>query len=155
QDYSMRVWVEPDHLASLNLTAGDVANAIREQNLQVAAGQVNQQPGYTDRPFSYTLTTLGRLSEPKQFETIVLPTTPDGRKVSIKDVGHVEMGARNQDVTSKIDGQPCTSLAVFQLPYANALDTAKNVQTKMEELKKDFPEDVDYKIAFDTTPYIS
>jgi multidrug efflux pump len=155
QDYSMRIWVEPDRLASLNLTAGDVANAIREQNLQVAAGQVNQPPNPAGKPFEYTLTTVGRLSETKQFEDIVLRTTPDGRQVRIKDIGHVVLGARNQDVTSKIDGHPCTSLAVFQLPYANALDTADRVRAKMDELKKDFPEDVDYKIAFDTTPFIS
>ena len=155
QDYSMRVWVEPDRLASLNLTASDVVSAIREQNMQVAAGQINQPPYSNDRPFEYAITTLGRLSEPKQFEEIVLRTTPEGRKVRIKDIGHVLLGARNLDVTSKIDGQPCTSLAVFQLPYANALDTAQYVRDKMEELKKDFPEDVDYKIAFDTTPFIS
>ncbi|MFL5244853.1 MAG: efflux RND transporter permease subunit [Gemmataceae bacterium] len=155
QDYSMRVWVEPDRLASLNLTAGDVVNAIREQNQQVAAGQINQPPHTEDRPFEYTITTLGRLSDPREFEDIVLRTTPEGRKVRIKDIGHVLLGARNLDVTSKIDGQPCTSLAVFQLPYANALDTAQHVRDKMEELKKDFPEDVDYKIAFDTTPFIS
>jgi multidrug efflux pump len=168
QDYSMRVWLDPDRLASLNLTAGDVVNAIREQNMQVAAGIMGQQAAGTGRPFEFTITAKGRLSEPAEFEDIVLRTTEDGRKVRIKDVAAlpredandkkrygVELAARNQDVASKIDGHPCTSLAVFQLPYANALATADRVRAKMEDLKQAFPEDVDYACAFDTTPFIS
>jgi len=156
QDYSMRVWVDPDRLASLNLTASDVVSAIREQNQQVAAGQVAQPPSAGRAPFEYPITTLGRLSEAEQFKNIVLRSGADGRKVYIKDIGDVGLGARNQDVTSKIDGHPCTSLAVFQLPYANALQTADNVRHKMDELKNDrFGNDVDYAIAFDTTPVIS
>jgi multidrug efflux pump len=154
QDYSMRVWVDPDRLASLNLTAFDVVSAIREQNMQVAAGQVGQPPNSTPTPFEFTVHTLGRLSEPEQFEDIVLATGADGRKVRIRDVGHVKLGARNMDIGSKIDGHPCASLAVWQLPYANALQTAENVRAKMEELKQNFPEDIDYEIAYDTTPYI-
>jgi multidrug efflux pump len=155
QDYSMRIWVDPDRLASLNLTAGDVVSAIREQNQQVATGQIGQQPTAAGRPFEFTLTTLGRLSDPQQFENIILRTTADGRKVHIKDVGYVRLGARNQDVTSKIDGHDCTSLAIFQLPYANALATAQNVRAKMDDLKRTFPEDIEFAIAFDTTPFIS
>jgi multidrug efflux pump subunit AcrB len=155
QDYSMRVWVDPDRLASLNLTAGDVANAIREQNQPVAAGQTAQPPGLEPTPFEYPITTLGRLEEPEQFADIVLRTSSDGRKVYIKDIGHVDLGPRNQDVSSKIDGNPCTSLAVFQLPYANALDTADNVRQKMDELQKTFPEHIRFATAFDTTPVIS
>jgi multidrug efflux pump len=154
QDYSMRVWVEPDRLASLNLTAFDVVSAIQEQNMQVAAGQVGQSPNSAGRPFEYTVHTLGRLSEPEQFEDIVLRVGADGRKVRIRDIGHVELGARNSDVTSKIDGHPCASIAVWQLPYANALQTADNVRAKMEELKQTFPEDMDYEVAYDTTPFI-
>jgi multidrug efflux pump len=154
QDYSMRVWVEPDRLASLNLTAFDVVSAIREQNMQVAAGQVGQSPNSTGRPFEYTVHTLGRLSEPEQFSDIVLRVGEDGRKVRIRDVGRVELGARNRDVSSKIDGHPCASVAIWQLPYANALQTADNVRAKMEELKQTFPEDIDYEVAYDTTPFI-
>ena len=154
EDYSMRVWVEPDRLASLNLTAFDVVNAIKEQNMQVAAGQVGQSPNTTGRPFEYTVHTLGRLSDPQQFENIVLKVGADGRQVRIRDVGRVELGARSRDVTSKIDGHPCASVAVWQLPYANALETADNVRAKMEELKQSFPQDIDYKVAYDTTPFI-
>ena len=155
QDYSMRVWVDPDRLASLNLTAGDVVNAVREQNMQVAAGQVGQPPNPSAGPFEFTVNTLGRLSDPEQFEEIVLRAGADGRQIRVKDVGRVELGARNRDVTSKIDGHWCTSIAVWQLPYANALQTADNVRAKMEELKKSFPEDIDYEVAYDTTPFIS
>jgi multidrug efflux pump len=155
QDYSMRIWVDPDRLASLNMTAGDVVNAVREHNFQVAAGQVGQPPGMKGEPFALTVQTVGRLSDPEEFGEIVLRATNDGRKVRIKDIGSVTLGARNEDVSSKVDGDPCTSLAVFQLPYANAISTAKRIRAKMEELKKSFPEDVEYKIAYDTTPFIS
>ncbi len=155
QDYSMRIWVDPDRLASLNLTAGDVLGAVREQNMQVAAGHFGQPPSGSDGTFDFTITTLGRLVDPEQFEDIVLRTTEDGRQVRIKDVGRVVLGARNQDVSSKIDGHPATSLAVFQLPYANAIDTAERVRKKMEDLKKRFPEDVEYVIGYDTSPFIA
>jgi multidrug efflux pump len=155
QDYSMRIWVDPDRLSSLNLTAGDVVKAVREHNMQMAAGQVGQPPGGGAEPFELTVNTLGRLKDPEQFGEIVLRSTTDGRKVCIKDIGHVKLGARNEDVAGAVDGDPCTSLAVFQLPYANALATANRVRHKMDELKASFPDDVDYKIAFDTTPFIS
>jgi multidrug efflux pump subunit AcrB len=155
QDYCMRIWVDPDRMGTLNLTAGDVVGALREQNQQVAAGHIGQPPAPASQLIDWPISTLGRLSDPEQFANIVLRTSPDGRMVRIKDVGKVATEPRNQDVTSKIDGDPCTSLAVFQLPYANAIDTADNVRAKMDELKKDFPDDVDYKIAYDTTPVIS
>jgi hydrophobe/amphiphile efflux-1 (HAE1) family protein len=153
-DYSMRVWVDPDRLASLNLTAGDVLAAIREQNKQIATGHVGQPPGVSGEPFEFTLTALGRLSEPEQFEDIVLRTGDDGRQVRVKDVGRVVLGARNQDATSKFDAHPATSLAVFQLPYANAISTAERVRKKMEELKKSFPPGVEYSIGYDIAPFM-
>ncbi|HLN31322.1 MAG TPA: efflux RND transporter permease subunit [Gemmataceae bacterium] len=154
QDYSMRIWVDPDKLAEMNLTAADVASALREQNMQVAAGHFGQQPVPASQPFEFTITTLGRLTDPEEFANVVVRSTKDGRKVFIKDIGQVVMGARNQDVTCRIDGHPCTSLAIFQLPYANAIATANRVRDKMEELKKSFPEDVDYAVAYDTTPFV-
>jgi hydrophobe/amphiphile efflux-1 (HAE1) family protein len=154
QDYSMRIWVDPDQLATLNLTAGDVLNAVREQNKQFAAGHFGQPPTGPGEPFEFPIHALGRLSDPEQFGDIVLRSTDDGRKVHIKDIGRVELGARNQDATSKIDGHQATSLAVFQLPYANAIATADRVQQKMEELKKSFPADVEYVIGYDTSPFM-
>jgi multidrug efflux pump len=175
QDYSMRIWLDPDRLSSMNMTAGDVANALREQNRQVAAGHLGQQSQRTEnrgqktgagpsslssvvRPlssaFDFTVTTVGRLTEPDQFNDIVIRTDADGRKVRIKDVGHAELGARNLDSTSSVDGRPNASLAVFALPDANALATAQRVIARMEQLKKSFPEDVDYVISLDMTPFI-
>ena len=150
----MRVWVEPDRLASLNLTAFDVVNAIKEQNMQVAAGQVGQSPNTTAGRSSTRSTRSAGCPNPNSSATLSSRVGDDGRKVRIRDVGHVELGARNRDVTSKIDGHPCASVAVWQLPYANALQTADNVRAKMEELKQNFPEDMDYEVAYDTTPFI-
>jgi multidrug efflux pump len=100
QDYSMRVWLDPDKLAGLNLTAGDVAAALREQNRQVAAGHVGQQPTATGQPFELTVTTVGRLTDPAEFNDIVVRSDASGRKVPIKDVGHAVLGAPNLDSTS-------------------------------------------------------
>jgi multidrug efflux pump len=154
QDYSMRVWVDPDQLAARNLTAMDVVAAIKEQNQQVAAGQIGQPPVGRLPENQFTLTTLGRLSEPEQFADVILRTTPEGRVLRIKDIGHVELGAKSQDIENKLDFLPTTGLAVFQLPDANALDTADRIKAKMEELKKAFPPGLDYEIAYDTTPFV-
>jgi multidrug efflux pump len=153
QDYSMRVWVDPDRLSAKNLTAGDVVNAVHEQNFQFAAGRVGQPPA-ANQTLDTPLAVKGRLSEPEEFDDIVVTTGAQGQIVRVKDVGHTTLGARSQDVTSKVDGHPCTSIAVFQLPYANALDCADGVRAKMEDLKKSFPDDVEYTIAFDTTPFV-
>src|SRR5262245_17236140 len=125
QDYSMRVWLDPERLAALGLSASDVTNAIREQNMQVAAGHVGQPPAY---PLQFTITTLGRLSRIAEFEDIILRSDSDGRKVRLKDVGRAELGARNQDTTSKVDGRPNGSLAVFALPDANSIAVAQRVR---------------------------
>src|SRR5262249_50361425 len=128
QDYSMRLWVDPDMLSSRGLTAIDVVNALREQNIQVAAGQVGQPPSGDGQQFQWTINVLGRLSEPKQFADIVLKRTPDGGLVKVKDVGHVELGARSEDIIARLNGRSSVSVAIFQLPYANALDTADRVR---------------------------
>ncbi|MGD0045167.1 MAG: efflux RND transporter permease subunit, partial [Isosphaeraceae bacterium] len=163
RDYSMRIWLDPDKLAQRNMTAGDVVLALREQNLQVATGQIGQSPIVRGQQTQVTLSTLGRLVDPDQFEKIVVKTTADGRVVRIRDVGWVELGAKNQDMSSSVGtvdekGEmhlyPVANLAIFQLPDANALETADLVKAKIEELKKDFPEGVDYMIRYDTTPFI-
>jgi multidrug efflux pump len=154
QDYSMRLWVDPERLAALNLTAADVANAVREQNRQVAAGHIGQEPTAAGKPFEFTITTLGRLSDPEQFDNIVLRADSAGRKVFLKDVGHAELGARNLDSTSKLDGRYNSSVAIWALPDANSIDVANGIVAKMEELKKRFPQDMDYAISLDMTPFI-
>ena len=154
RDYSMRIWLDPDKLAARRMTAGDVVMALREQNLQVAAGQMGQSPTVLGQQTQITLSTLGRLSEIKDFEKVIIKTTPEGRFVRVRDVGRVELGAKNEDVSSRVDGHPISNLAIFQLPDANALETADVVKAKIEELKKEFPPGVDYMIRYDTTPFI-
>ncbi len=153
-DYSMRLWVDPERLAELNLTAADIAKAVAEQNRQVAAGHIGQQPVAAGQPFEFPITTVGRLADPAEFEDIILRTDNEGRMVKIKDIGHAELGARNLDTTSRLDGRPNASLAVWQLPDANAIATARHVRERMEQLKKTFPEDIDYAISLDMTPFI-
>src|SRR6516162_992389 len=146
RDYSMRIWLDPQKVAARNLTASDVVNAIREQNVQVAAGRLGQPPTPSGQDFQLTLNTLGRLETEQQFRGIVLKTAPDGSATYLRDVvaddrpgfKGVELGAKNYDVNSYLDGEPAITLAVFQLPGSNAVETAKNIQKEMERLKKDF-----------------
>jgi multidrug efflux pump len=154
QDYSMRLWLDPERLAELNLTASDVARAVREQNMQIAAGHFGQQPAPQDKPFELPITVVGRLSEPEEFEDIILRAEADGRKVRIKDIGHVELSARSLDATSKLDGRPNASLAVWALPDANSIATAQRVIDRIEQLKKSFPDDIEYTVSLDMTPFI-
>src|SRR5262249_45944504 len=153
RDYSMRVWVDPAKLASRRMTAGDVVKAIREQNSQVAAGYVGQEPSQGNQDFQITLSTLGRLRDVEQFENIVLKTGPLGRVTHLKDVARVELGAKNEDVSVHFDGHDTVFLAIFQMPDANALTVRERVMDKLAELKQGFPEGVDYDVGFDTTPY--
>jgi multidrug efflux pump subunit AcrB len=153
RDYSMRIWVDPAKLAARNLTADDVVAAIREQNSAIASGTLGQQPVPHGQDLAITLDTLGRLKDVEQFEDIIVRTDSRGRVLRVKDVARVEFGAKNEDVSSRLDGQPTVFLAIFQLPDANALDTDARVQAKMKDLQRSFPEDVDWVIGFTTTPY--
>jgi multidrug efflux pump len=155
RDYSMRVWLNPDRLTSLGMTAGDIVKSLREQNVQVAAGQIGQQPASKGVDFQYTMTTLGRLTEPEQFADIIVKNGPEGQIIRLGDVARVELGARNQDVGHYLDDHPAAGVAVFQLPGTNALTTAAAVKAKVAELSKRFPQDLTYEIRYDTTPYIS
>jgi multidrug efflux pump len=153
RDYSIRIWLNPAKMAARNVATSDVVAAIREQNAQVATGALGQPPSVDSQATQITLATLGRLSEPEQFENIIIRAYPDGRKLLMKDIGRVTLDAKNLDLTVNLDGKPVIFLAVFQMPDANALDVRERVIAKLEELKKDFPEDLDYIVGFDTTPY--
>jgi multidrug efflux pump len=155
RDYSMRVWLDPDRLGMRDMTAGDVVRALREQNVQVAAGQIGQQPAAKGIAFQYTMTALGRLTQPEQFAEIIVKTGANGQIVRLGDVGRVELGAKNQDINNYLDGQPAGGMGVFQLPGSNALETAERVKAKMKELSQRFPKGLEYHIYYDTTPYIS
>src|SRR5262245_34575740 len=150
----MRVWLDPDKLASRNLSADDVVRVLREQNVQVAAGQVGQPPVPKGQDFQYTLSTLGRLVEAEQFGDIILSTGTSGEVTYLKDVARTELGAKSQDQTLTLDGKPSVGLAVFQLPGSNALDVADKVKARMREMEKRFPNGLKYAIVYDTTPFI-
>src|SRR5712671_7537732 len=144
QDYSMRIWLDPDKMQSRNLTVGDVIRVLREQNVQVAAGRIGQPTVPKGQDFQYTLSTLGRLVEPEQFANIILATGTGGEVTYLRDVGRTEMGARNQDTAGRLDGRPSPALIVFLLPGANALETADGIKAKMRELETRFPRGLRY-----------
>jgi multidrug efflux pump len=154
QDYSMRVWLDPDKLQSRNLTVNDVIRVLREQNVQVAAGRIGQPPVPNGLDFQYTLSTLGRLVETDQFGEIILNTGKDGEVTYLRDVSRTELGARNQDTLGRLDGRPSPCVVVFLLPGANALDTADGIKAKMRELETRFPKGLRYLIGYETTPFI-
>ena len=155
RDYSMRVWLDPGKMSFRNLTATDVSTAIAQQNIQVAAGQIGQPPVPRGQVFQYTMTTLGRLEDVEQFGDIILKSDSDGRIVRLRDVARIELGAQGYDQTCTLDGQPSVALSIYQRPGSNALQTSKLVKEKMEELKKRFPEGLDYAVVYDTTPFIT
>src|SRR5918998_139610 len=157
-NYGMRIWIDPEKLRARNLTTEDVLAAIREQNVQVAAGQVGQSPTPEEQNFQYTVTTLGRLSDPEQFGEIVVKTAEEGRQGArltlVKDVARVELGAQVYDQWCEVSGKPAAGLAVFQLPGANALEVGRRARAAMADLKKTFPQGLEYSIPFDTTIFV-
>src|SRR5271170_1536417 len=139
QDYSMRVWLDPDKLQSRNLTVNDVIRILREQNVQVAAGQIGQPPVPKGQDFQYTMSTLGRLVEAEQFANIVLKTGTDGEVTYLKDVARIELGAKSQDQLARLDGKPSAGIVIYLLPGSNALETGDRIKAKMRELETRFP----------------
>ena len=154
REYSMRIWLNPDKLASLSITTTDVANAIEEQNVQVAAGSIGQPPIPKGQQFQFIITTLGRLETVEEFEDIIIRANQDGSVVRIKDVATVDLGAETYTTNSTLDGGETVGIGTYQLPGANALDLAKEIRAAMELLKEDFPSGVDYKIIYDTTEFV-
>jgi multidrug efflux pump len=153
-DYSMRVWLDPDKLASRNLTAGDVLRVLREQNVQVAAGQIGQPPVPTGLDFQYIMGAQGRLVDAEQFDGIILKTGSDGEVTYLRDVSKSSLGARSETVVSRLDGKPSIGIAIFQLPSANALETADRIRAAMKVLEARFPDHLKSSIIYDVTPFI-
>jgi HAE1 family hydrophobic/amphiphilic exporter-1 len=153
--YAMRIWLDPGKLTNLGLTATDVTNAIQEQNQQVAAGKVGQAPAPKGLPFQFQVNTLGRLEQAEQFEDIIVRALPNGSVVRIKDVGRVELGAEEYDWDIKVDGKPAAFLVISQLANANGLQIKKAAVETMKRLAKDFPEDMEWSIKYDTTTFIT
>ena len=154
RDYSMRVWLDSGKMAFRKLTANDVIQTIQGQNVQVAAGQLGQPPTPSGQAFQYTMTTVGRLANPEEFGEMIIKTNPGGGLVRLRDVARIELGAQGYDQTCTMDGKPSVALSVYQLPGSNALEVARLVRAKAEELKLRFPKGVDYDIVYDTTPFI-
>ncbi|WP_395735874.1 efflux RND transporter permease subunit [Prosthecobacter sp.] len=153
-DYSMRVWLDPEKIAGLGLTAGDIVRAIREQNVQVAAGSLGQPPAAEGSEFQYTLTAPGRLKKAAEFGDIVLKTGKQGDVVRLANVARIELGSRDYSSRTYMDGYNAVSLRVFQLPGSNAIATADAVYARLNQLKERFPPGVDYKINYDTTKFV-
>ena len=154
EDYSMRVWLDPNRLKALNLTTRDVVRAIQEQNVQVAAGQIGQPPAPPGQNFQLSINTLGRLAEPEEFEDIIIKTAEGTRVTRVKDVGRVELGAKNYNTFFASNGKEAAGISVYPLPGANALETAQAIRSTMERLGQAFPEGLQWDIPFDTTLFI-
>jgi multidrug efflux pump subunit AcrB len=155
RDYSMRLWLDPERMASRNLSANDVVEAIQQQNTQVAAGQIGQPPVSSGQVFQFTISTMGRLADPEEFAEMILKRDLNGGLVRLKDVARIELGAQGYDQTCRLDGKPSVALSIYQLPGSNALEVAQAVRTKMDDLKSRFPDGVDFAIVYDTTPFIN
>src|ERR1017187_1706216 len=149
--YSMRLWLDPVRMAGRALTAPDVVSALSEQNVEVAAGQVGQQPSMLGQQYQVSVRAVGRLSEPAQFDNIILKTNADGTLIRLKDVGHAELGSESYANDLQFDGQDAVGIGVTQLSAANALDADRKAIAELERLSKSFPPGMHYKVAFDTT----
>jgi hydrophobic/amphiphilic exporter-1 (mainly G- bacteria), HAE1 family len=149
--YAMRIWVKPDQLAKMNITVPEIVGAVQKQNTVNPAGQVGAEPAPKGQEFTYAIKAQGRLESPEQFGNIVVRANPDGSVVRLKDVGRVELGAQNYSMLGRLNGKPSAVLGLYQLPGTNAIQSADGVTKLMEEAKKSFPPDLDYKISLDTT----
>ncbi len=153
-EYSMRLWLKPEKLHAYNLSPGDVSTAVRAQNTQLATGELGQLPAQPGQQLNAIIVTRSRLSTPEEFGNIIVRANPDGSTVRVKDVARVELGAQDYSVMARIDGQPASAMAIRLSPTANALDTAKAVKAKMDELSKFFPKGVDWIIPYDTSKFV-
>jgi hydrophobe/amphiphile efflux-1 (HAE1) family protein len=153
-DYSMRIWLSPDRVAQYGLTPGDVANAIRDQNAQFAAGRFGEEPMRQEQAFTYSVTTPGRLVDPREFENIILRSDANGGALRLKDVARVELGSLNYAFSATFNGSPTVPIGVYLQPGANALQVAAAVRETMDRLSQRFPEGLRYDVPFNTTRFV-
>src|SRR5712664_4649380 len=153
--YAMRFWVNPDQLAKLGITVTDIANAVKAQNTVNPAGQVGGEPALPNQQFTYAVLAQGRLASTEQFENVIVREAPDGGIVRVKDVAHVELGAQDYSIVSRLNGKPAIVIPVYQLPGSNAVQTAAGVRKLMAEMKQRFPQDMDYAISLDQTSAVT
>jgi multidrug efflux pump len=152
--YAMRMWMDPDKMAGLGITPGDLINAIREQNLEVSAGQIGSPPVPGDQAFQYTIKSKGRLDSTEEFENIVIRTGDAGAIVKVKDVARVELGAQFYTASGYYQGNPATVMGIYQAPGANALAVSQAVTAELERLSRAFPSDIKYEVPFNTTDFV-
>ena len=155
RQYSMRIWLDPDKMASAGLSPTDIANAIREQNIQPAAGQIGQSPTLSTQKFQLAIIAQGRLSEVGQFEDIIVRAEDDGALLRVKDIGRVELGAQTYSSFSQLDGEKAINVGIYSLPGANAIQVANEVRAEMDKLSERFPPGVSYKVVYDTTVFVT
>ena len=155
REYALRVWLDPEKLSAYSMTAGDVVQALREQNVQVSGGSIGAPPTPGDSAFQYTVTTDGRFSDARQFRYVIVKATESGRLVQLQDVARIELGAREYVNNSYLDGSPAVALGIFSRPGTNALDAAAAIQKVMTDVSKDFPEGLEYRIVYNPTEFIS
>jgi hydrophobic/amphiphilic exporter-1 (mainly G- bacteria), HAE1 family len=153
--YAMRLWVQPDKLAKLGITVTDIVNAVQQQNTVNPAGQVGGEPALANQQFTYSVLAQGRLTSPEQFENVIVREAPDGGTVRMRDVARVELGAQDYSVVSRLNGKPAIVIPVYQLPGSNAVQTAAGVRKLMAEMKRRFPQDMDYAISLDQTSAVT
>ncbi len=151
----MRIWLNPHQMKSRGITTQDVLNQIKEQNVQVAAGQIGQPPVPEGLDFQYTINVLGRLTDIEQFENIIIKTGEKGSITRLKDVARIDLGGKTYDIRSTLSGTTSASIGIYQLPGANALDVAEQVRQKMDELTLNFPQGMEYKTSYDTTLFVT
>ncbi|WP_237065995.1 efflux RND transporter permease subunit [Microbulbifer guangxiensis] len=154
QDYAMRIWLNPDRMAALNVTAQDVIQAIRAQNVQVAAGKIGAAPAKEDQKFEYAVIVQGRLAKEEEFAKISIRSRVDGSILRLGDVARVELGSRYYGAFGLLDGKPSTVMGIFQLPDANAVNVSEDVHARLEELRQRFPEGLRAEIIYDTTKFV-
>jgi hydrophobic/amphiphilic exporter-1 (mainly G- bacteria), HAE1 family len=153
--YAMRLWVQPDKLAKLGITVTDIVNAVQAQNTVNPAGQVGGEPAPANQQFTYSVLAQGRLTSPEQFENVIVREAPNGGTVRVKDVARVELGAQDYSIVSRLNGKPAIVIPVYQLPGSNAVQTAAGVRKLMAEMKRRFPQDMDYAISLDQTSAVT
>ena len=154
-DYAMRVWIDPDKAAARGLTASDIVNAIREQNVQVAAGTIGTPPVETEVPFELTINAKGRLVSEEEFENIIVKTGAEGQTLRLKDVARVELGSGEYSLRSLLNNKRAVAIPIFQLPGANALALSAGVRERMAELKTKFPQGIDFAVVYDPTVFVN
>jgi len=154
KDFGMRIWIDPAKLKARDLTSDEVIGALREQNVQVAAGQIGAPPTETGQNFQYTITTLGRLADVQQFENIIVKVGREGELVRLRDVARIELGAQNYTWYAQLDAAPASILGIYQLPGSNAVEVADQVTATMDQLATRFPQGLEYTVPYDTTRYI-